>query len=162
MMQISNNNFPIIKDGHLDQIGIVVSDIEKVASSFQNLLGIGPFEVFDLPGEVPDSTAEYYGNPGSWKLKLAFAQSGPLMLELIQPVSGKSIFMDFLNEHGPGLHHLRYIVPDIEQCIKNVKKNGFQIISKGKGVHKNSIWAYIDTREILDGVLIEIRLRLEN
>jgi len=155
------NSFPLIKDGQLDQIGIVVSDIEKVASSFQNLLGIGPFEYFDMPGEVPDDSAEYYGNPGCWELKLAFAQSGPLKLELIQPVSGKSIFMDFLNEHGPGLHHLRYIVPDIEKCISGVKKKGFQIISKGRGIHTNSTWAYIDTREILDGVLIEVRLRLE-
>jgi hypothetical protein len=153
-------NFALIRDGQLDQIGIVVSDTEKVAASFHTLLGIGPFEYFELPGDEPDDTAEYYGKSADWKIKIAFAQSGPLGLELIQPLSGKSIFKDFLDEHGPGLHHLRYLVPDVEKCILDVEKKGFQIISKGKGAHKNSRWAYIDTSDILDGVLIEIRIRL--
>ena len=151
----------IIDDGHLDQIGIVVNDIAKVTSSFQALLGIGPFSVFNWPEDVGNVKAEYYGKPGNWKMKLAFAKTGQMQLELIQPLSGESVFMDFLRDHGPGLHHLRYIVPDIEKSFATVKKMGLQILSRGQGVHEGSSWAYIDTRDMLDGVLIELRIQLD-
>jgi len=151
----------IIQDGYIDQIGIVVNDIGKVISSIQELLGIGPFSVFNWPKDDGDCKAEYYGKPGNWKMKLAFANIGQMKLELIQPVSGESIFMDFLRDNGPGLHHLRCIVPDIEKNLTAVKKMGLQIISRGQGVHEGSTWAYIDTRDLMDGVLIELRNQLD-
>ena len=158
---INHKHTHIIKDGYIDQIGIVVKDIEKVSSSFQKLFGIGPFPTFDWPDDVGVVNSEYYGKPGNWKMKLVFANIGQMKLELIQPISGQSIFMDFLREHGPGLHHFRYIVQDIEKSIADVKKMGLKIISRGKGVHKGSLWAFIDTRDILDGVIVELRIKLD-
>merc|ERR1719487_3061544 len=41
------------------------------------------------------------------RIRIALANSGPLQLELIQPMdNARSIYSDFLDSRGPGLHHV--------------------------------------------------------
>ena len=60
----------------VDQIGIVVKDIDKVIESWSSLFGIGPWTIRDMGGD-------------SVKVRLAFANLGPVQIELIQPVEGR-------------------------------------------------------------------------
>ena len=39
-------------------------------------------------------------------MKLSVARTGNTMWELIEPVDGPSIYQEFLDERGEGLHHL--------------------------------------------------------
>ncbi len=59
-------------------------------------------------------------------MKLALAQLGPVMCELIEPVQGPSSYEEFLNEHGEGLHHLGYFVEDIDAEISNMESKEFR------------------------------------
>ena len=40
-----------------------------------------------------------------FSFRVAFATVGDASFELIAPLEGKSIYMDFLKTHGEGMHH---------------------------------------------------------
>jgi methylmalonyl-CoA/ethylmalonyl-CoA epimerase len=65
-------------------------------------------------------------SPGFWWGQLGFA-TGP-KIELITPTSGPdSAFLErFLVARGPGPHHLNFIVPDICETLRCVRKLGIE------------------------------------
>jgi hypothetical protein len=150
------------KDLIIDQIGIVVKDLHGTVEKLNWLLGVGPFKVLEWPIDGVDPQATYYGNPGNYRLLLGFASSGSLNIELIEPLQGENIYSDHLKTHGPGLHHLRLNVPDFEERVAAWELAGIKKIASGTGVHAGSKWAYFDTTELLDGVIIELRTRLHD
>ena len=143
-----------------DQVGIVVKDLDFAIIHFKLLLGVQDFEVIDWPKPGIDPESTYYGKPAQFKLKIGFAQLGNLQIELIQPMQGKSIFTDFLETHGPGLHHIRFSERDFNQKVEQLQNAGVQMISSGRGVRSASIWAYFDTTQLLEGIYIELRTAL--
>ena len=66
----------------VDQIGIVVKDIDKIIETWSSMFGIGPWTFRETAGS--DAKGR------SWKVRLAFAYLGPLQIELIQPVEGRT------------------------------------------------------------------------
>jgi hypothetical protein len=140
-----------------DQIGIVVNNVNDMVASLQSLLGIQGFEIVDWPLKDSDPESTYYGKPAFWKMRTAFTTLGMLQIELIEPLEGKNIYKDFLEKHGPGIHHFRFTVTNFEDKLESLKKAGIQMIASGRGMRTSSRWAYFDTSEILQGVFIELR-----
>jgi catechol 2,3-dioxygenase-like lactoylglutathione lyase family enzyme len=133
----------------VSQIGIVVKDIPKTIEFYQNVLGLGPFVIPDI---VYDEI-HYYGKVVDSKFKMAFCSLGPVEMEIIQPVSGPTIYHDFLKKKGEGLHHLGFDVKDIEKKLALCRKLGIRIIQGGQG--STSHFEYLDTEEI-GGVIFEL------
>jgi hypothetical protein len=46
------------------------------------------------------------------------ARSAPLSYELVESLTGPSIWEDFLKERGPGMHHFGYYADDIDGAIE--------------------------------------------
>jgi len=149
------------KDINLDQIGIVVHDLDAMVKMFSQLFGIGPFRVMEWPVEGVDPQATYHGEPGNYRLLLAFASIGATQVEIVQPLEGLNIYSDFLKSHGPGLHHIRLTVSDFEARVQALEAAHIEKIASGTGVHVGSQWAYFDTTRMLDGIVVELRKRLE-
>jgi catechol 2,3-dioxygenase-like lactoylglutathione lyase family enzyme len=149
--------FSVLNPMGVDQVGIVVKDIDEAAHHFRTLLGVGPFRVMEWPIEGIDPEGTLLGEPAEWRMKLAFAQAGDVWIELIQPLEGESLFSHFLEEHGAGLHHLRFLVADFDAATAALEAAGIERLSSGTGAHVGSRWAYYDTRELLGGLLIEVR-----
>lgn len=145
----------------LDQIGIVVHDLHAVTQELTRLFGIGPFRIFEWPVEGVDPQATYHGQPGNFRLLLAFVTVGKIQIEIVQPLDGQNIYSDFLRDHGPGLHHIRLTVPGFEQAVTTLIETGIEKIASGTGVHVGSKWAYFDTTQQLEGVIVELRTKLE-
>lgn len=154
-----NKSAPVTQT--VDQIGIVVRDLRSMVENLQDVLGIGDFRVVEWPVEGSDPQATYHGKPGDFRLLLGFATVGKTQLEIIEPLSGENIFSDFLEEHGPGLHHFRFTVSDFEERCASLESRGIEKIASGTGVHVGSKWAYFDTRSILEGVIVELRTSLD-
>ena len=152
---------PLISGAELDQIGIVVNDLDAFTSELTRLFGIGPFRTMEWPVEGIDPQATYHGEPGDFRMRLAFATVGKVQIEVVQPLEGETIYSDFLRDHGPGLHHFRLSVPAFEKSVEAMVNQGIQNISSGTGVHVGSRWAYFDTTHNLDGVIVELRTRLD-
>jgi hypothetical protein len=146
---------------NVDQVGIVVRDLQAMVANLSQHFGMGPFRVMEWPIEGVDPQATYHGNPGNYRLLLAFATVGNTQLEIIQPLEGQNIYSDFLEEHGPGLHHIRITVPDFDEKVASMASSGIENIASGTGVHVGSKWAYFDTGEKLEGMIVELRKRLD-
>ena len=110
------------------QICIVVRDLKKTADYYQNVLGVGPF-VF--PKIVFDNIT-YLGKPSNGYWEMAFARMGPIELEFSCPVKSPSIYEDFLNENGEGLHHIGFEVPDLGQAIERADKLCISVLMSGR------------------------------
>ena len=118
--------------------------------------GMGPWRVFDWPpAGRTDMNRMYRGAPGDFTGRMAFTQLGPVELELIQPGAESSIWADFLAEHGPGLHHLRFNVPDVNEVIAEMAGHGIGVTQAANGIRPGTCWANLDTEGLL-GFTMEI------
>jgi methylmalonyl-CoA/ethylmalonyl-CoA epimerase len=133
------------------QVGVVVRDIDA-AKAFYERLGIGPFE------EGPSGhTLErrIYGEPApDASVRGAIAQMGRIEFELLQPVSGKTIQGEFLEEHGEGVVHICAHTDDIERDIEELTGLGYEVISRG-WIEDGGQFAYFDTRAV-GGLVLEL------
>ena len=151
----------LVTDVELDQIGIVVHDLYAVTQELTRLFGIGPFRIFEWPIAGVEPQGPYNGQPADFRLLLAFVTVGKIQIEIVQPLEGQNIYSDFLRDHGPGLHHFRLSIPGFEQGVAALIGSGIEKIASGNGVHVGSKWAYFDTTQQLEGVIVELRTRLE-
>ena len=140
-----------------DQFGIVVNDLDDFLKTLKELIGVDDFEIIDYPLEGVDSGTTYHGNPSDLQMKVAFRDFDSIQLEVIQPGEGQSIYKDFLEESGPGLHHMRFTHEKLDQISHHLSEKGIECIASGRGVHGDSQWAYFDTAAQLQGLIVEIR-----
>jgi len=133
----------------IKQVGIVVRDREKAMQQFSSLLGTGPFRLLDL--DQPEAIV--HGKRTHCGAKLAFAQAGPIEIELIEPVEGESTWSEFLRAKGEGVHHLGIWVPDINKELARFTEMGIGTLQSGEDEHVR--FAYMDTEGIA-GVIIEL------
>ncbi|MBW2369182.1 MAG: VOC family protein [Deltaproteobacteria bacterium] len=117
------------------QIGIVVEDAEKVARTYWDLLGIGPWMFFDF--KPPMATCDrFHGLPtmggSDFHIKVAMADLDDMQIELLQPVYGPSTHMDFLKQHGQGVHHISFdAIDDHDKLVSTLRAQGIEIEMSG-------------------------------
>lgn len=138
------------------QIGAVVEDVDRAIKALSEIFGIGPFRVITWPPEDRTNIKrEYRGEPGNFTARMAFTEMGPVELELIQPLEGESIWADFLETHGEGIHHIRFNVSDIDPVIARLEDHGITVSQSGSGLRPGTTWANLATEEEV-GFTIEI------
>lgn len=90
------------KYGKIFHLGIVVEDLHKALQIYENELGIGPWEVTEHQDFFADKIVN--GQIGV-DFKGAIYRAEDYEIELIEP-NGPSVYKDWLDEHGPSLHHV--------------------------------------------------------
>ena len=130
-----------VKCKGINQIAIVVENLELVAKNYWDILGIGPWAIFDW--EAPLVYDRKYHGKAAWaREKIALVQVGDVQLELVQPVDGPSIYRDWLDEHGEGIHHMNFLVDDVDEAAEILVKEGFPSLQSGKFGPKDQRGAY--------------------
>jgi len=130
----------------IQQIGIIVEDLDKAVEHYESL-GIGPFKSLKRP---PMKERKYYDkdlDPDSVWVDVRYTHIGEIMLELVKPVSGESVMMDFFKEHGEGCNHLGFFVDDLDEEVKKLGKKGFRVINYFERTNGTKS-AYIDTDRV--------------
>ncbi len=139
------------------QIGVIVRDMDEAVAFYEGL-GIGPFE--SPKGPAPIFDRQVYGKPApDVKNRISTTQMGAVQLELVQPVSGKSLQMEFLQKHGEGINHLAFLVDDLDGEVAKLVQKGFRVISSGKTAR--SAFAYLDTDKV-GGIIFELIQQFSN
>lgn len=141
---------------NINQIGLIVRDLDAAVRRYWEMLGIGPWKVYTYgPPLVPSMT--YRGRVQSYQMRLAFTQVGNLQLELIQPLSGESIYTEHLERNGEGMHHVGVFVPSLDEAISEATRQGYMVIQSGRGYGRwgDGGYAYLDTEEPL-GMILEL------
>lgn len=134
----------------LCQVAIVVKSIDETVKFYTEVFGIGPFEIREV--DFPNAT--YYGQKAGYRGKRAFAKLGPVTLELIELIEGKTVHEDFLKEKGEGLHHIGFAVKDLKRCEEEAEKLGLKVI-QGMKREDGSGFAYLDSDRI-GGAMFEL------
>jgi catechol 2,3-dioxygenase-like lactoylglutathione lyase family enzyme len=140
------------------QIGVVVPDLDQATRLLTSLFGIGPFRFIEWPNR-PESKYFFRGKEEHIKIRQAFAQVGPLELELIQPLEGeRNAYRQFLEERGGGIHHVLFEVEDMDQVVRSLSPQGVEVLQAGTGIRPGTRWALLDTQALV-GFLLELRHR---
>jgi hypothetical protein len=118
-------------NAELAQIAWVVKDVGAAEAFFKSTMGIEQFVRIDNM-RSQDSKAMYYGQPADFVTHVRMAYSGGCFIELIEPVSGKSVFQDYLDKHPEGgLQHIAYRMPvvELDAAVEELKSKGYSVIS---------------------------------
>ena len=137
---------------HISQVGFVVRDLEKTRETMLRVFEREPDKVLHLPTDG----IKYYGSDGDFTAVIAFYFFGDTQLEFIQPLSGKSIWQDFLDQGKEGLHHIRFSVESFSGARDFMDGKGVPISQEGFSALVPGLrWAYFDSEEPL-GFIFEM------
>ena len=136
------------------QIGIVVPDVEVAARAYQDLYGIGGWQIMEI-GSENTQDVRLYGRPLEWKSKIAVTVVGSVMWELIQPIDENDLFGRFLAQRGGvgGVHHIAVATPDFQRVVQEQAERDNQSILRG--TFSGGEVHYLDTEREL-GVVLEV------
>jgi hypothetical protein len=139
----------------LAQIGWVVPDIQAAVQFLTKALGIAGFPEPEYV-RAQDLDMSYYGEvvDAEWLTTQAF--NGGTFIELIQPLSGRSMFHDYLDRYPlGGTQHLAFRLPvsGFERITGELREQGYAVMSEVD--HPIARMAFFDTYQRL-GVATEI------
>src|SRR5437660_10341354 len=101
----------LLSDLRIFQVAVVVRDLDAYVTRQSALLGNGPWRVYEFG---PHIVQRYmmYGEPASARPLFALNDGRP-QVEIIQPVCEPSIYQDWLDRRGEGLHHVAALVDSV-------------------------------------------------
>jgi methylmalonyl-CoA epimerase len=115
--------------GGIDHIAIAVENLDRAIELYEGVLGLkvtGREYVHDFDVEI--ATIEF----------------GDAAVELIEGKSDDSPIRRFVRKRGPGLHHIGFIVDDIEAAITELQSAGLTLIDeKPRRGKENSLVAFV-------------------
>lgn len=136
---------PLLGTNRISQIGIVVRDLEEAAKAYGQLLGV------ELPDVIPSGKPEitqvvYQGQPTEAKARFMFIDTPLIQVELIEPGDSPSTWQEELESKGEGVHHISFVVDDLDEQIACLAELGYSVIQRGNFWSGKGRYAYIDTR----------------
>jgi len=141
------------KLGNVIHLGIVVEDVYKAVEIYEKEFGISTWEISDSKGFFADKTVN--GEKGLFIISAIHREDG-YEIELIMP-NGPGVFKDWLEEHGPGLHHVKL---ETEESYEDLAEMAKRI--SGRKPYLDVQWpdgrplvAYLDMQKE-KGLLLEV------
>ena len=98
----------------LEHIGIAVQSLAESSALFTKLIGVPPYKTEHVESE--GVTTEFF-------------LAGESKIELLESSREDSAIMKFLSAKGEGIHHLAFLVDDIEAEIARLKAEGFAFVA---------------------------------
>ncbi len=127
----------ILKIAH---VGIAVRSISE-ARRFYEALGLRVAAIEDVPQEG---------------VRVALIPTGDSDLELLQPITDGSPIERFLEQRGPGIHHLCLATDDLAADDANLRAAGFRLLRPEPTRGAGGCWVQFVHPKSSGGVLIEL------
>jgi catechol 2,3-dioxygenase-like lactoylglutathione lyase family enzyme len=115
------------------QIAWVTRGLDATEKALTTFLGARKWVRIPEVHFTPE-TCTFRGKPADFVADISFSYAGEMQLELIAPVSGKSIYSEFLDRSGPGLHHICVEVGDVDafdSALRNAESQGSAVVQQG-------------------------------
>jgi methylmalonyl-CoA/ethylmalonyl-CoA epimerase len=93
----------------IHHVAYVVNDMEDALRIFR--------DIFEL--ELSDRRVM----EGNTTVEMAAFRCGPTLIEVLRPIHHPEL-SKFLEEHGPGLHHVGFATQDLEKRVGELKEKG--------------------------------------
>ena len=146
---------PFLNNG-VGQVALVVKDLDQTVEMFHQVFGIGPWHFYTYEKPLVKKMT-YYGKDADYGMRIALSYFGQSRIELIEVKHGNSVYQDFIDQHGYGIHHLGFRVEDMKSSLKMAEEAGYQMIQDGSGfgLDGDGHYAYLDTEKDF-GFIIEL------
>lgn len=146
---------PFLNDG-IAQVAILVPDLMEAIRHYHQDFGIGPWDIYTYQKPLVGQMS-YHGEPADYGMRIGLSYFGPMRVELIQPLFGSSVYVDFISEHGYGVHHFGLLVDDMPSALEEMRAAGYAMTMDGSGfgLDGDGQYAYLDTEDRL-GVTLEL------
>jgi catechol 2,3-dioxygenase-like lactoylglutathione lyase family enzyme len=133
----------------ITQVAVVVRDLRKTMEAYHKVLGWGPWSVFEHKPPTLHHT-EVRGKSVPYTMLGAEAHCDPVDFEILQPLEGPSIYKEFLEQRGEGLHHISVVnsAKDVDKALADFKKNGVEVLMSGR-LGGDIRFYYMDTDPVL-------------
>ena len=139
----------------ITQVAAVVKDLRKSLEVYHKALGWGPWNVYEHKPPMLHDT-HLHGKPVEYTMLGAECHAGPVVFELLQPLEGPSIYKEWLEERGEGLHHVACMRPTHEEADDlrgHFSDLGAEVLMGGR-IGETIQFYYLDTEPLLK-VIIE-------
>jgi len=118
-MDLNELSIPPGLAGHLDHIGIAVTNLEEAITLYSGLLGLELERTEELPRE---------------KVRVAFlkvSRHSPVgHVELLEPLDDDCNIARFIAKKGPGLHQVAFAADDMGLALKTCREAGRKLINE--------------------------------
>jgi catechol 2,3-dioxygenase-like lactoylglutathione lyase family enzyme len=138
----------------ISQIAIVVRHMDEALERYHRALGWGPWNIYEhKPPALHDTYL--HGQPTEFTMLGAETHVGEIVVELLQPVDGPSIYKEWLDEHGEGLHHIAVMRPtpaESDATKQRFEEMGAPVLMEGR-IGETIHFYYLDTEPLLKVIL---------
>ena len=122
----------------LHHLGWAVRSIDEARPHFETALGL-----------------EFCGEETFPDVRVAFFGTGPVAIELLEPLDNKSNIAAFLAKHGEGVHHLALRVDDVTAALAAARRHALvPVDSTPHRGARGTLVGLVDPARA-DGVLIQ-------
>jgi len=110
----------------------LVRDLEGTARSLAGSLGVGPWNFFT----IRPTESRVRGEERPFSFRVALATVGGGTFELVTPLTGPSVYDEFLDRHGNGFHHTCLAYSSLE-AVREAKaellRQGRELLQEASG-----------------------------
>ena len=122
-------------------IGVAVNDMKSSTELFRKLFGRSPDHVETVPGQ---------------KVSTAMFHLGETAIELTAATDASSPIARFIEKRGEGVHHISFVVDDLEAELRRLKGLGFQLVDEQPRYGADNYRVAFLHPKSTNGVLIEV------
>ena len=130
----------------------VVHDLDATSAKLTETLGLGPWHL----ETIEPSATTVRGRDVPFTFRIAIAPVGDAFYELLAPVSGDSIYVEHLAEHGEGFHPtcIKYAArEDMRSAKAELVAQGRELVQSGD-LGDAGEFCYVEVAET--GALLEL------
>lgn len=137
------------------QVCVVVHSLEEAMKRYSDVIGVGPFLIYSVDSRQLGITRE--GKPTDYKIRVAMANMGGAVLELLENIEGQTIWKDFYDRNGEGMHHIGLFVKNYPAALAAFADRGYKITVDGpiESPLRTGRFTYLETENRL-GTTIEL------
>ena len=126
---------------NLDHVAIAVANLDEAIEEYRRQYGVEP-----LYREIVEEQG----------VEEAMIPVGGSFVQLLRPLSQETPVGRYLAKNGPGLHHVAYAVPSLEDALEHLKSEDVRVIDESPRIGgRGAKIAFVHPKE-LAGTLIEL------
>ncbi len=104
---------PATSGVRIAHIGIAVRALDQMLPFYRDVLGLPEVALDDSDGAA-----------------IAGLVAGESLVELLEPVDAGSPIERFIERRGPGIHHVCFVVPDLDAALERCRTAGIRLIDE--------------------------------
>ena len=141
-------------DDRVAHLSFVTDNLDASTRWFADLVG-KPVPQEDRSGDPDFVGARYRGQPIAASFRMRTFRFANIDIEFLEPGPEPSIWRDFLDQHGPGFHHISFLTRDRSEGDAHLRGKGLAVVQEGDTAEVPGHYAYYDARQQL-GAFIEL------